>query len=109
MFNQMVHHVDFTHPIQVATWAVIMLSFHLLVRKSNLVPNTAVEFSSIYKLVCTDIHFHRGLILVNIKWSKNTQIGNRVTMPLLKRNGPACPVTALKRTFIHFSMHQVQQ
>ena len=43
MLNKMVHHVDFTHPIKEAAWAAIMLGFHLLLRKSNLVPNTAVD------------------------------------------------------------------
>ena len=71
MLNRMVHHVNFSHPIQVAAWAAVVLSFHLLLRKSNLVPNTAPEFSPINQLVHKDIHFHRGLVLVNIKWSKN--------------------------------------
>ena len=96
----MVNHVDFTHPIQVAAWAAIVLSFHLLLRKSNLAPNTAGEFSPIHQLVCKDIHFHRSLVLVNIKWSKNHQIGNRVTMPPLKGKDPACLVAALKKLFL---------
>ena len=74
MLNRMVHHVNFTHPIQVAAWAVVVLGFHLLLRKSNLVPNTALEFSPLHLLVHKDIHFHRGLVLVNSKWSKNHQI-----------------------------------
>ena len=84
----MMNHVDF------------VLAFHLLLRKSNLVPNKAVEFSPIHQLVCEYIHFHRGLVLVIIKWSKNHQIGNRVTMPLFKGKGPACLIAALKNYFL---------
>ena len=61
MLNRMVQHVDFTHPIQVAAWAAVVLGFHLLLRKSNLVPNTAVDFSPIHQLVCKDIHFKMAL------------------------------------------------
>ena len=92
MLNQMVHHINFNHPLQVAPWVAVVLGFHLLLRKSNLVPNTALEFSPLHQLVCKDIHFHRDPVLVNIKWSKNCQIGNRVTMPLLRSKSPACPV-----------------
>ena len=41
MLNRMVCPVDLSHPIQVAAWAAVVLSFHLLLRKSDLVPNTA--------------------------------------------------------------------
>ena len=97
MLNRMVHHLDFTHSIQIATWAAIVLSFHLLLKKSNLVPNTAVEFSPIHQMVWKDIHFYSGLVLVNVKWLKNRQIGHYAP---LRRKGPACPVAALKRLFL---------
>ena len=61
MLSQMVHHINFNHPIQVAVWVAVVLGFHLLLRISNLVPNTALEFSPLHQLVCKDIHFHRGL------------------------------------------------
>ena len=108
MLNQMVHHINFSHPIQVAAWVAVVLGFHLLLRKSNQVPNTALEFSPLHQLVCKDIHFHRGLVLVNIKWSKNHQIGNRVTIPLVKSKNPACPVTALKKLFLAVQAHPQQ-
>ena len=100
MLNKMVNHVDFDHTIQVATWVAIVLSFHLLLCKSNLVPTSVAEFKPAQQLQCYDIHFHCGMALVNIKWSKTRQIGNRVTMPLLKDKGPACPVAALKKLFL---------
>ena len=96
----MVHHVDFDHPIQVATWAAIVIGFHLLLCKSNLVLNSVAEFKVAQQLQHCDIHFHHGMALVNIKWSKTRQIGNRVTMPLLKGKSPACPVSALKKLFL---------
>ena len=99
MLNMMVHHVDFDHPIQVAAWVAIVISFHLLLHKSNLVPNSVAEFKAAQQLQCHDIHFYCGMALVNIKWSKTRCIGNRVTMPLLKDKSSPCPVSALKKLF----------
>ena len=82
MLNRMVYHVDFDHPIQVAAWAAIVIVFHLLLCKSNLVPNSVAEFKAAQQLQHCDIHFHCGMALVNIKWSKTRQVGSRVTMPL---------------------------
>ena len=100
MLNKMAHHVDFDHSIQVAAWVAIVIGFHLLLCKSNLVPNSVAEFKTAQQLQCHDIHFHHGMALVNIKWSKTRWIGNRVTMPLLKSKSPACPVSALKKLFL---------
>ena len=50
MLNKMVHYVDFDHPIQVAAWAAIVVSFHLLLHKSNLVPNSVAEFKAAQQL-----------------------------------------------------------
>ena len=44
MLNKMVSYIDFDHSIQVAAWADIILGFHLLLCKSNLVPNSVAEF-----------------------------------------------------------------
>ena len=99
MLNKMVQHVDFDHPIQVAAWAAIVISFHLL-HKSNLVPNSVTDFKPVEQLEWRDIHFHCSLVLVNIKWCKTRQTGNRITMPLLKGKSPTCPVSALKRLFL---------
>ena len=100
MLNKMVQHVDFDHSIQVAAWAAIVLGLHLLLCKFNLVPSSVAEFKVAQQLQCCVIHFHCGMALVNIKWSKTRWIGNRVTMPLLKGKGPACPVVALKKLFL---------
>ena len=100
ILNKMAHHVDFDHSIQVAAWVAIVIGFHLLLCKSNLVPNSVAEFKTAQQLQCHDIHFHHGMALVNIKWSKTRWIGNRVIMPLLKSKSPACPVSALKKLFL---------
>ena len=44
MLNNMVHHIDFDHSFQVAALVAIVLSFHLLLCKSNLVPNSVAEW-----------------------------------------------------------------
>ena len=96
----MVRYVDLNHPIHGAAWVATVIGFHLLLRKSNLVPNSVAEFRAAQQLQCQDIHFHCRMILVNIKWSKTRRIGNRVTMPLLKGKGPDCPVSAFKKLFL---------
>ena len=96
----MVHHVDFDHSIQVAAWVAIVISFNILLCKSNLLPNSVAEFKATKQLQWCDIHFHRHMVLVNIKWSKIRRIGNGVTMPLLKGKGLACLVPALKKLFL---------
>ena len=100
ILNKIVQHVDLDHPIQVASWAAIVVGFHLLLCKSNLVPKSATDFKPAQQLQQCDIHFHCSLVLVNIKWSKTRQIGNCITVPLLKGKGPTCPVSALKRLFL---------
>ena len=100
MLNKMICHIDFDHPIQVAAWVAIVISCHLLLFKSSSVPNSVAELKAAQQLQCCDIHFHRGMALVNIKWSKTRWIGNRVTMPLLKGKSPACPVSALTKLFL---------
>ena len=102
----MVHHVEFDHPIQVAAWAAIVISFHLLLHKSNLVPNSTAEFKAAQQLQQCDIHLHWGKVLVNIKWSKTNRIDNRVTMSLLKGKGSACPVAASRKLFLSVSASQ---
>ena len=92
MLNKKVNYVDFDHPIQVAAWGAIVISFHLLLHKSNLVPNSVAEFKAAQQQ-WHDIHFHHGMVPVNIKWSKMRRIGNKVIMLLLKDKAPTCPVS----------------
>ena len=93
MLNKMVLHVDFDHPIQVVAWVAIVIGFHLLLYKSNLVPNSVAEFKAAQQLQCRDIHFHCGMDLVKHK-------AHKTTMPLLKGKCPFCPVSALKKLFL---------
>ena len=46
MLNKIVHHVDFDHPIQVVAWVAIVVGFHFLLHKSNLVPKLVAEFKA---------------------------------------------------------------
>ena len=85
---------------KMVSYIPIVISFHLLLRKSNLVSNSVAEFKVAQQLQCHDIHFHHGMALVNIKWSKTKQTGNQVAMPLLKGKGPACPIAGLKKLFL---------
>ena len=96
MLRLMEPHVDRSHSVQVTAWAAILTAFNMLLRKSNLVPNSATNFRADQQLQRRDIIFFKHMALVNIKWSKTRQDGNRVTMPLLKGIGKLDPIKAIK-------------
>ena len=96
VLNNMVHHVEFDHSIQVAAWAAIVISFHLLLCKSNLVPNTTTEFKAAQQLQQCDIYFHWGMVLLN-KMVQNQE----------DRQSSDCAITKGKRTGL--SSHCVEE
>ena len=89
--------VDQSHGIQVASWAAVLVAFFLLLRRSNLVPHHAKQFHADEQLVRNDLLFFNNMVLVNIKWSKTRQDGNRVTMPILRGPGRVDPIAALRK------------
>lgn len=100
MLTKMSQFVNLSHPIQVAAWAAILVAFYSLLRKSNLVPNTTADFDPKKQLSRHDVHFRAGFALLNIKWSKTRQAGQRYSMPLIPNHSNICPVSALKRLFL---------
>lgn len=100
MLKRMSHFVNQDHPIQVAAWAAILMAFYSLLRKSNLVPSTTADFNPAHQLTRRDVHFRTKFALLNIKWSKTRQTGQRYSMPLVPNHTSVCPVAALKRLFL---------
>ena len=80
------------------TWALFLLAFLLMARKSNLVPDSEDTFDPKKQLTRNDITFNDRALLVNIKWSKTLQFGKREhVVPLLaQENSELCPVRAYK-------------
>ena len=78
-------------------WAVILLSFFLLFRKSNLVPDKKFGFNPDRQLTWSDVNFQEGQVTVTIRWTKTNQYRDEVlTFPLKEMRGSQlCPVKAL--------------
>lgn len=86
-------HLDLTDPNDASFWALFILAFFLMARKSNLVPDNKCNFDPSKQLIRADIQINRQGLLVSLKWSKTLQMGGRVhRVPLLTMPDSAlCP------------------
>ena len=77
-------------------FGVFFICLFLFARKSNLVPNSKLEFKSGKFLRRENLYFQDDILLVIMRWSKTNQFGQRVLkIPLLRIPGSIlCPVTA---------------
>lgn len=82
-------------------WAVCLVSFFGLFRKSHLLPASSTIFNPLKQLVRSDFTFHDDHILVLVRWSKTIQLGQRtITVPLVAiPSSPLCPVRAILHAF----------
>ena len=96
MLTDMVQFIDSQNLKQLATWVTMLYGFFLFLRKSNLVPVTAVH-DQLHQLSRGDIKFEQDVLIVQIKWSKTNQFGeNNLPLPVVrKRDSPICPVSWL--------------
>ncbi len=99
MLKEMSKYVDKADPCHVVVWAAILVAFFGLLRKSNLVPDTADSFNPARQLCRGDIDIAPEFMLINIKWSKTNQFRDRnVQMPIKKLPGVCfCPVSAYSK------------
>ncbi len=90
--------LDITLPIQAAFWALCLLAFFTMSRKSNLVPLTPSSFDKDKQLCRRDITIDNDCLLIRIKWSKTNQFASRTLyIPLLAMpDSVLCPVAAYK-------------
>jgi len=89
---------DHTKADDVTYWALFILAFFLLARKSNLVPDTVLGFDRKKQLTREDVVVTPDSLLVTLKWSKTNQVGQREIFPLLRNDGSKlCPVRAYNR------------
>jgi len=84
-------------------WALFVIAFFLLARKSNLVPDSVKKFDASKQLTRGDIEVTEDSLLVTLKWSKTNQTGRREVFPLMKMEGSnLCPVMAYGRMLERF-------
>ena len=79
-------------------WAISLLAFFTVCRKSNLVPNTAARFDPAKQLTRGSISSGKQGLLVSLGWTKTIQFGHRrLNIPVVPIKGSLlCPVRAYK-------------
>lgn len=90
--------LNLSKPDDVTFWAMCLVAFMLMLRKSNLVPDTLSSFDPTKQLTRGHLKFVEGAVWVRIVWSKTLQFYLKdLNYPLLQIKGSdMCPVVALR-------------
>ena len=93
--HKILNHSDSYHA---AIWAALLFGFLLLLRKSNLVPDSAKKIELRKLITGEKIKFTREAAIVSLNWTKTRQTGeNTLQVPLLHiPNSKLSPLVALK-------------
>lgn len=97
MLRQILAKLDITSSFDATIWAVCLTMFYGLLRRSNVLVNSASKFDTSKHLRRRDILFFPWGILVSIRWSKTIQFQSKtfdIPFPRLKDN-VLCPVQAV--------------
>lgn len=92
--------LDFRLPLHVSMWAVFLVAFFSLLRKSNLVPTTLADVASnsATHLRMCDINFQQDHCILHVYKTKTIQFRQRalqIVLPCIPHS-VLCPVSALK-------------
>ena len=87
-------YVNIKEQEQLAAWVAALYSFHLLLRKSNLVPESGNKFDPCKQLTHDRLVMAPNAMLVDIVWCKNMQYREkRMPLPLVcLKDQDICPV-----------------
>ena len=99
ILRRMYYELDFSRPVDVVMWALMLVAFFTMSRKSNLVTTGRDKFNPNKQLCRSDILVgDKGLVVV-FRWSKTNQFHSRVHLvPVLAIPGSVlCPLAAYKR------------
>ena len=85
--------VDFENQKDMVTWVLMVSGYHLVLRKSNLVPLSRVHDMA-HNITRSDVRYEKGVMMVFVRWSKMNQFSQKVTKhPLIANNrDDLCPV-----------------
>ena len=91
--------MDMEDPQEATYWALFLMAFFLVCRKSNLVPDKKSAFDCNKQLSRGHFKERNGALMVSMKWTKTIQFGERVlVIPILPIKGSnLCPVRAYHR------------
>ena len=94
----MVSFLDLTKSADLVFWGVVVVSFFMFFRKSNLIPDSKESFDPSKQLARKSVRFDGTLAILTVTWSKTIQYRQRaVKVPLFPiKNSPLCPVTVVK-------------
>ena len=95
--------MDLHKPYDILFWTTCLLAYFGLLRKSNLLTTSAMQFNPSKHPCCGDITKASGSLAFNIKASKTIQFGKRIhLLPLPYTQGhPLCPETAITALLCH--------
>ena len=96
LLNRVHDMLDLSKPVDAVLWALVLLAFFTLSRKSNLVVTGNKKFDRSKQLCRSDVLVCEIGLLVQFRWSKTIQYGGRVLLiPVLSiPNSPLCPLVA---------------
>lgn len=84
-----------------AFWTILLTGFFLLLRKSNLVPDSKESFDAKKQLKRKQVSINKKWVRVVITWSKTIQFNQKKLNLKMFRipNSPLCPVSAFEKYF----------
>ena len=99
ILRQFYYQLDLSKTVDVVLWALLLVAFFTMSRKSNLVVTGKNKFDPNKQLTRSDILVGRKGLFVIFRWSKTNQFSNRSHMvPILAiPNSILCPLKAYTR------------
>lgn len=93
--------MDMSNKLHMVLWTALLTGFLLLLRKSNLVPNTQNCFNPKKQLTRKRVTLCKDCVVITITWSKTIQSNQRkLKFKLLKmKDSVLCPVRAYEKMF----------
>ena len=93
--------LNLTYSVDAAFWAICLVAFFGMFRKSHLLISKVGSFDSSKQLTKADFSFFQGGVLVRVRWSKTIQFREKVVqIPLIAAPCSIfCPVSAIYRAF----------
>ena len=96
--------LDLTDSLDASFWAICLVAFYGMFRKSHLLPITPNKFDSSKQLTKADFKIFTWGTLITIRWSKTIQFRERIVEIPLPHipNSALCPTFAITHAF-HFT------
>lgn len=93
--------LDLNRELDSLVWAVALVSFFGMLRRSNVLPLCSAKFDQAKHLRRQDVTFSASAVTLHIRWAKNIQFQERDRfLPLARIPGHTlCPVVAAHRAF----------